>query len=64
MRSNEPTVHTDSWKWPFHRKNRTTTTQQQQEQEKQQQQEQEQRCQTPVLVTKKAVAAAVGAVAA
>lgn len=59
MRSNEPTVHTDSWKWPFHRKNRTTTTQQEQ-----QQQEQEQRCQTPVLVTKKAVAAAVGAVAA
>lgn len=58
MRSNEAAVHTDSWKWPFHRKNRTTTTQQQQ------QQEQEQRCQTPVLVTKKAVAAAVGAVAA
>lgn len=62
MSSNEATVHTDSWKWPFHRKNRTTTTQQEQEQE--QQQEQEQRCQTPVLVTKKAVAAAVGAVAA
>lgn len=59
MSSNEATVHTDSWKWPFHRKNRTTTTQQEQ-----QQQEQEQRCQTPVLVTKKAVAAAVGAVAA
>lgn len=58
MRSNEATVHTDSWKWPFHRKNITTTTQQEQ------QQEQEQRCQTPVLVTKKAVAAAVGAVAA
>lgn len=58
MSSNEAAVHTDSWKWPFHRKNRTTTTQQEQ------QQEQEQRCQTPVLVTKKAVAAAVGAVAA
>lgn len=61
MRSNEAAVHTDSWKWPFHRKNRTTTTQQQQQE---QEQEQEQRCQTPVLVTKKAVAAAVGAVAA
>lgn len=59
MSSNEAAVHTDSWKWPFHRKNRTTTTQQEQ-----QEQEQEQRCQTPVLVTKKAVAAAVGAVAA
>lgn len=58
MRSNGAAVHTDSWKWSFHRKNRTTTTQQEQ------QQEQEQRCQTPVLVTKKAVAAAVGAVAA
>lgn len=58
MRSNVAAVHTDSWKWPFHRKNRTTTTQQEQ------QQEQEQRCQTPVLVTKKAVDAAVGAVAA
>lgn len=61
MRSNVAAVHTDSWKWPFHRKNRTTTTQQEQQQL---QQEQEQRCQTPVLVTKKAVAAAVGAVAA
>lgn len=61
MRSNVAAVHTDSWKWPFHRKNRTTTTQQQQQE---QEQEQEQRCQTPVLVTKKAVAAAVGAVAA
>lgn len=61
MRSNVAAVHTDSWKWPFHRKNRTTTTQQEQQE---QQQEQEQRCQTPVLVTKKAVAAAVGAVAA
>lgn len=61
MRSNVATVHTDSWKWPFHRKNRTTTTRQEQQE---QQQEQEQRCQTPVLVTKKAVAAAVGAVAA
>lgn len=58
MRSNVAAVDRDSWKWPFHRKNRTTTTQQEQ------QQEQEQRCQTPVLVTKKAVAAAVGAVAA
>lgn len=61
MSSNEATVHTDSWKWPFHRKNRTTTTQQEQQE---QQQEQEQRCQTPVLVTKKAMVAAVGAVAA
>lgn len=61
MRSNVAAVHTDSWKWPFHRKNRTTTTQQEQQE---QEQEQEQRCQTPVLVTKKAVAAAVGAVAA
>lgn len=61
MRSNVAAVHTDSWKWPFHRKNRTTTIQQQQQE---QEQEQEQRWQTPVLVTKKAVAAAVGAVAA